>query len=84
MLVTGGGGFNKFLVEQLQQKLPLEIVVPNKETVEFKEAILMALMGVLRVRGEVNCLASVTGAQRDNIGGAIYQGHDKQLKTLTK
>lgn len=84
MLVTGGGGFNKFLVEQLQEKLPLQIVVPNKETVEFKEAILMALVGVLRVRNEANCLASVTGAQRDNIGGAIYQGHEKQLKTVVR
>ncbi len=83
MLVTGGGAFNKFLIEQIQEKLPLQIVVPDKETVEFKEAILMALVGVLRVRGEVNCLASVTGAQRDNIGGAIYQGHEKQLKTST-
>lgn len=84
MLVTGGGGFNKFLSEKLQEKLPLEIVVPDRQTVEFKEAILMALVGVLRVRGEVNCLASVTGANRDNIGGAIYQGHEKQLKTVVK
>lgn len=82
MLVTGGGAFNKFLIEQLQEKLPLQVVVPDQETVEFKEAILMALVGVLRVRGEANCLASVTGAQRDNIGGAIYQGHEKQLKTI--
>ncbi len=82
MLATGGGAFNKFLIEKLQEKLPLEVVVPDTQTVEFKEAILMALVGVLRVRGEANCLASVTGAQRDNIGGAIYQGHEKQLKTI--
>lgn len=82
MLVTGGGAFNTFLIEQLQEKLPLQIVVPDKETVEFKEAILMALVGVLRVRNEANCLSSVTGASRDNIGGAIYQGHEKQLKTI--
>jgi anhydro-N-acetylmuramic acid kinase len=82
MLVTGGGAFNTFLIEQLQEKLPLQIVVPDRQTVEFKEAILMALVGVLRVRNEANCLSSVTGASRNNIGGAIYQGHEKQLKTV--
>ena len=45
----------------------------NTET-EFKEAILMALLGVLRLENIPNCLASVTGARRDTIGGAVYYG----------
>ncbi len=78
MLATGGGVFNSFLMARMQElfkeKIDLEIVIPKKETVAFKEAILMALLGVLRMENIPNCLASVTGARRDTIGGAIYHG----------
>jgi len=83
MLVTGGGVFNSFLMENIRttcnEKVDLEIVIPDKEIVEFKEATLMALLGVLRVENISNCMASVTGAKRDTIGGAIYQGDKKKL-----
>jgi anhydro-N-acetylmuramic acid kinase len=79
MLVTGGGAFNKFLVEKIEASVPMSLHVPDEQTVKFKEAILMALMGVLRVRGENNCIGSVTGAERDSIGGAVYQGFYKKI-----
>lgn len=79
MLVTGGGAFNKFLVHRINEMIPVSVVVPDEQTIKFKESILMALMAVLRVRGEVNCLASVTGAERNAIGGAIYQGYYKKI-----
>jgi anhydro-N-acetylmuramic acid kinase len=82
LLVTGGGAFNTFLMERISAISPLKIEIPDKETVKFKEALLMALMGVLRVRNEVNCISSVTGASHDNIGGSIYQGTRKKLKTV--
>ena len=75
MLVTGGGAFNKFLIAQLAALLAeqgVEVVVPDAPTVKFKEALVMALIGVLRWRGEVNVLASVTGARQDSIGGAVW------------
>ncbi len=74
MLVTGGGAFNKFLIERINEHAHMTAEVPDAETVNFKEALMIGLMGVLRVRDEANCLSSVTGAERDNIGGAIYQG----------
>ncbi|MFK8008483.1 MAG: anhydro-N-acetylmuramic acid kinase [Saprospiraceae bacterium] len=78
MLATGGGVFNSFLMQRMRElfkeKIDLEIVIPEKETIEFKEAILMALLGVLRLENIPNCLASVTGARRDTVGGAIYVG----------
>lgn len=78
MLATGGGVFNTFLINRIKElskgKIELEIVIPTKEMVQFKEAILMGLLGVLRMENIPNCLASVTGAKRDTIGGAIYQG----------
>jgi len=83
LMVAGGGSNNQYLIESIQslfpQKLNLELIVPPKETIDFKEAILMGLMGVLRVLNRPNCFSSVTGAQFDTIGGAIHQGHKKQI-----
>lgn len=72
ILVTGGGTYNSFLVERIQQNTSHKLIIPDKNTIEFKEALIFAFLGVLRMRGEVNCLKSVTGAMQDNCGGAIY------------
>lgn len=77
MLVTGGGAFNTFLVKRLTETLAkksIALVVPGDELVQYKEALIMALIGVLRWREEVNVLASVTGASKNSIGGALWLG----------
>lgn len=82
MLVTGGGAFNNHLMMQLSKGLmPLGIegVIPEPELVEFKEALVMALMGVLRWREETNIHSECTGASRDHIGGALWMGSGYQL-----
>jgi anhydro-N-acetylmuramic acid kinase len=79
MLVTGGGAHNTFLVGQLREGLAtlgIELVVPDAALVDYKEALVMALIGVLRWREENNILASVTGASRDSIGGAVWIGQE--------
>ncbi|MCG2460461.1 anhydro-N-acetylmuramic acid kinase [Flavobacteriaceae bacterium F89] len=74
LLVTGGGALNDFLMETLQKKLGnrAEVVLPSKTVIEYKEALIFALMGVLRWEGKINCLSSVTGAKRDCTGGVLY------------
>lgn len=72
ILVTGGGAHHRFLIEQLASVSPVKVVIPSLETVDFKEAIVMGFIGVLRARGEANVLSSVTGADRDTVNGAIY------------
>ncbi len=72
LLATGGGAFNKFLVSRIKELLKVEVIIPEKKIINFKEALIFAFLGVLRWRNEVNCLKSVTGASRDNCGGAIY------------
>jgi anhydro-N-acetylmuramic acid kinase len=77
MLVTGGGAFNGFLMAQIERSLAphcVQVEVPEAGVVKFKEAIVMALIGTLRWREETNVLASVTGASRDSVGGAIWLG----------
>jgi anhydro-N-acetylmuramic acid kinase len=76
MLVTGGGAHNGFLVSRLRERVDVEVIVPHPELVDYKEALVMALIGVLRWREERNVLASVTGAVRDSVGGAVWIGQD--------
>ncbi|HEY4787022.1 MAG TPA: anhydro-N-acetylmuramic acid kinase, partial [Bacteroidales bacterium] len=73
MLITGGGAHNIFLMELFNSLLKTEIQIPVKEVTDYKEALIFAFLGILRFRKECNCLASVTGAKNDNIGGIIYQ-----------
>ncbi|QKJ64940.1 anhydro-N-acetylmuramic acid kinase [Flavobacterium sp. M31R6] len=73
MLTTGGGAYNDFLIERIQFHLPeMEVIIPSKKILEFKEALIFALLGVLKMREEVNALQSVTGAKYDHSSGVIY------------
>ncbi len=79
MLITGGGAFNTFLITRLSEALKslnIEVVVPDEILVQYKEASIMALIGVLRWRQEYNVLSSVTGAARNSIGGALWIGQE--------
>jgi anhydro-N-acetylmuramic acid kinase len=79
ILVTGGGAHNTYLIGLLREVLGdmgVEVVVPDTGLVDYKEALIMALIGVLRWREENNVLASVTGASRDSIGGAVWLGQE--------
>ena len=80
LLCTGGGAFNTFLIERLKThlaELNIDVIIPGEKLIKYKEALIMALMGVLRWREETNVLASVTGAQRDSIGGAVWMGQEE-------
>ncbi|KAL4498539.1 hypothetical protein ABPG72_019657 [Tetrahymena utriculariae] len=75
VLVTGGGAYNKYFIERLNfhiGNINAQVVVPNNFIVEFKEALLFAFLGFLRILKLPNCLKSVTGASQDNIGGCLY------------
>jgi anhydro-N-acetylmuramic acid kinase len=72
VLMTGGGVKNKFLLACIQAHLKARVVVPHETLIDFKEALIFAFLGMLRVREQVNCLSSVTGAQNNSICGTIY------------
>lgn len=72
VLMTGGGVYNSFLIERLQELASVEVIIPPPVIVEYKEALIFGLLGVLKLRDEVNCLASVTGAERDHSSGKIF------------
>jgi anhydro-N-acetylmuramic acid kinase len=72
VLSTGGGTFNSYLLKRVAHYRNIEIVIPTKEVIEYKEALIFGLLGVLKLRGEINCLRSVTGAKKDHSSGIIY------------
>jgi anhydro-N-acetylmuramic acid kinase len=72
ILITGGGAHNVFLIELFSEKTRHKTIVPAAQIIDFKEALIFAFLGVLRLRNEVNCLESVTGSQHDHSGGVIY------------
>ena len=73
ILCTGGGARNKFLIERLQARTKHEVVVPEKMIIDYKEALVFAFLGLLRLGGKTNVLASVTGAESDSCSGRIWR-----------
>ncbi|MDR2585223.1 MAG: anhydro-N-acetylmuramic acid kinase, partial [Prevotellaceae bacterium] len=76
VLVTGGGALNKFLIQRMTSFSPqCTYHIPDIQTINFKEALVFAFLCALYVCNIPNCLSSVTGAQHDSIGGALYKGN---------
>lgn len=73
VLTTGGGAHNSFLIERLHTLTSAQIVIPDSQIINYKEALVFAFLGMLRISSRINCLKTVTGATRDSIGGAVYQ-----------
>ncbi len=73
VLITGGGVYNSFLIEILSSKVKQKIVIPGVELIEFKEALIFAFLGWLRINNRINVLKSVTGAVRDSCSGIVIE-----------
>lgn len=74
LLATGGGAYHDFLMQQLRSEMPeMQIEIPSAKILEYKEALIFGLLGVLKLRGEINVLSSVTGAKKDHSSGLVYK-----------
>ena len=73
MLVTGGGAYNRFLIQRMEALSGCRLVIPEAAIVDFKEALIFAFLGVLYMMDQPSCLKSVTGAERDKIGGRLFK-----------
>lgn len=71
VLFTGGGTYNQFVIEKIKSKTNTEIIIPEKQIIDFKEALIFAFMGVLRLNNETNVLASATGSLHNHSSGII-------------
>ncbi|MEP3838035.1 MAG: anhydro-N-acetylmuramic acid kinase [Algibacter sp.] len=72
VLVTGGGAYNSYIISKIKSNKRVDIIIPTPELVEFKEALIFAFLGILKLRNEVNCLSSVTGAIKNHSSGKIF------------
>ena len=72
VLITGGGTYNNFLISKISQRTNCEIIIPSTDIINYKEAIIFAFLSVLKIRGEVNCFANVTGSKHDHSSGKIF------------
>lgn len=72
LFVTGGGAYNTFLIRRLNELSEVQIVIPSAEIIEFKEAMIFGFLGVLKMRNEINSLASVTGALKNHSSGKVF------------
>ena len=72
VLLTGGGTFNNNLIKTLNHDSKINFIVPDKTIINYKESLIFALLGYLKINGKVNCLRSVTGASNDHSSGDIY------------
>lgn len=77
VLCTGGGAWNRFLMQEIEgaaaaHNFQLSCTVPDAQWVDFKEALLMAWMGALRLEKQHNCLPTVTGASEGSCAGGVF------------
>ena len=72
VLITGGGAYNSFLIEQIRKHTKAELILPERLLIEYKEAIIFGFLGVLKFRKEINCLKSVTGSKKNHSSGKIF------------
>lgn len=73
LLITGGGALNQTLLDRLKHYTTASLMIPEEQLIHYKEAIIFALLGLLKIRGEINCLASVTGGRQDISAGSIHE-----------
>lgn len=73
VLITGGGAYNSYLIERIKNLYTGKVFIPEDQIIQFKEAIIFAYLGYLRIHNKENALSSVTGAHKNSIGGCIYK-----------
>ena len=72
VLITGGGVFNSFLMHRIELQSNVKIMPSSDALINYKEALIFAFLGMLRIDNQVNCLKSVTGARKNHSSGVVF------------
>ena len=73
IIFTGGGVFNSFLMNRISILSANKVIITSKKIINYKEALIFSLLGLLRIENKNNCLKSVTGANKDHSSGVIFK-----------
>ncbi|MBA4738489.1 MAG: anhydro-N-acetylmuramic acid kinase, partial [Cryomorphaceae bacterium] len=71
VLVTGGGAWNDYLLGRIEA-YGVKLERPEKEVVNFKEAVIFALLAYLRFTGKDNVLGATTGSGKNHSSGKVF------------
>jgi anhydro-N-acetylmuramic acid kinase len=77
MLITGGGAYHQYMIERIEKIGNTQVVIPDNITIDFKEALIFALLGLLKDANKINILSSVTGSKFDHSSGIIYNMYNQ-------
>ena len=73
-LITGGGAHNQYLLDKIKETAPIcDLVLPEKKIIDFKESIIFAFLGWLRLNNLHNTLIEATGASTTCSSGTIWE-----------
>jgi len=72
VLFTGGGTYNTFIIDLIKQHCTKEIVIPSKDIINYKEALIFGFLALLKHQNQVNVLKSVTGASKNSCSGTLF------------
>ena len=72
ILVTGGGAYNSYLIKKIRDKTTGDLVLPDQEIMDFKEALVFGFLAILRAHNIDNVMASCTGARKNSCTGVVY------------
>ena len=72
VLCTGGGSFNSFLMKRIIYYYEGEVHMLGQDITNYKEALIFAFLGVLKLEGQINILKSVTGSDKNHSSGIVY------------
>ncbi len=73
VLMTGGGSKNKHLINRISVlNKEVDIILPDATVIDFKEALVFAFLGLLKMKNIDNVYSSVTGAHHDHSSGDLF------------
>ncbi|MCT4561429.1 MAG: anhydro-N-acetylmuramic acid kinase [Crocinitomicaceae bacterium] len=73
IFVTGGGAKNDFLIRRIQHHSKVDLILPDQNIIDFKEALIFAFLGELYLSKIPNTIPSVTGAKKATIAGVLHR-----------
>ena len=71
--ITGGGAKNDFLIEKIKTLFKGEVVIPEPNIIDFKEALIFAYLGYCYLLNRTTTIPSVSGSETSLCTGVFHK-----------